>query len=192
VSPLRSRVPPEAPPPFEISRNLAKGGYPLLQVFPGFDSVPPFALYPFPARTTRAVLKRTSIQVIPDRTWMYVAPQEPSPWAKKYGWDPFVSATDCIVVGQKHLAKSRSMILYLDVLHEFLHILQREDGRELWDISKGYVGNPTEIEAYRFSVDEARRLGVSDSFLRRYLRVEWVSAKDHLRLLKSLGVPPQG
>lgn len=119
---------------------------------------------------------------------MYVAPRQPPPFAESVGWHPFTSPTDCIVVGRKHLAKSPSITLYLDILHEFTHILQRAEGRELWDISHGYVDSPTELEAYRFSLAEARRLKVPDSFLRSYLKVEWVSAKDHRKLLTNLGV----
>lgn len=183
---------PEAPASFRISRGLAAGNYPLLRVFPAFLDAPPFAAYPVPPRTARAVVRRTSIQVLEEDVWMYVAPYAAPPWAKKYGWNPHTSATDCIVVGRKHLDDSASIIVYLDVLHEFLHILQRNDGRELWDLSQGYVDSPTELEAYRFSVAEARRLGVPDSFLRSYLKVEWVNAKDHQKLLRNLGVAPRG
>lgn len=190
MSPARSRGPPEPPAPFQVTRELAVGSYPVLRVFPGFTEVPPFAKYPYPPERTRSTAKRTTIQIVDDQTWMYVAPHEVPPWAKTYGWTPYSTTSDCIVVGKKHLGESQAVILYLDVLHEFFHLLQRATGRELWDISKGYVDSPTELEAYRFSVDEARRLGVTDSFLRRYLRVEWVNAKDHRRLLSNLGVPP--
>jgi hypothetical protein len=136
------------------------------------------------------VAARTTIQLLPDRTWMYVAPHEIPPWATQYGWKPFASPRDCIVVGRRHLARSRATVLYLDVLHEFFHLLQRAAGRELWDISHGYVDSPTEVEAYRFSVEEARRLGLTDTLLRKYLKVEWVSPKEHRRLLKNVGVSP--
>jgi len=179
---------PDPPRPFSVNGELSPGGYPLLDAFPGFTEVEAFGRYPFPRRRTLAVARRTTIQVIRDRTWMYVAPHEIPSWAKEYGWTPFASATDCIVVGRYHLAKSRPAVLYLDILHEFLHLLQRADGRELWDVSNGYVDSPTELESYGFSVAEARRLGVPDSLLRRYLKVEWVSAADHRRLLKNLDV----
>ena len=181
---------PEAPSPLEIARRSSVGNYPMFEVFSGLAEVPPFTEYPMPARRVRAIAEGTTIQVIPDDTWMYVAPHEVPSWAKKFGWTPFSTPTNCIVVGRRHLARSRSAILYLDILHEFFHILQREEGRELWDLSKGYVDSPTELEAYRFSVKEARRLGIPDSYLRSYLKVEWVGAKDHLRLLRNLGVNP--
>ncbi len=192
--PVRKPPPglPEAPPPFRIARNLPPGNYPLSLVFPGFLDALPFSKYPGPANRTWAIAEGTSIQIVDDESWMYVAPRVPPPFAEEVGWKPHTSRTNCIVVGRRHLVESPSITLYMDIYHEFFHILQREDGRELWDDAYDYVDSPTELEAYRFSLAEARRLGVPDSFLRHYLEVEWVSPADHLRLLKNLGVelPP--
>jgi hypothetical protein len=120
--------------------------------------------------------------------WMYVAPHELPPFAKEVGWSPHTDAGNCIVVGRKHLAESPAITLYMDIYHEFFHILQRDAGRELWDEDRAYVDSPTELEAYAFAIAEARRLGAPESFLRHYLEVEWVSPTDHRRLLKNLGV----
>jgi bifunctional DNA-binding transcriptional regulator/antitoxin component of YhaV-PrlF toxin-antitoxin module len=125
------------PPPFEISRELGPGNYPLLKVFPGFTEVPPFARYPADPRKRRSLARGTTVQVVDERAWMCVAPIAAPPWATKYGWNPFTSPTDCIVVGRRHLAKSPSIALYLDILHVFCHIVQRDAGRELWDITQG-------------------------------------------------------
>ena len=190
--PVRKTPPglPEPPAPFRISRELPPGNHPLTTVFPGFLEAPPFAKYPGPADRTRAIAEGTSVQIVPDETWMYVAPHAVPPFAEEAGWKPHTSRTNCIVVGLKHLSESPSITLYMDIYHEFFHILQREAGRELWDEAHDYVDSPTELEAYRFSIAEARRLGVPDSFLRHYLEVEWVSPTDHLRLLRNLGVGP--
>ena len=53
------------------------------------------------------------------------------------------------------------------------------------------MDRPTEVEAYAFSVAEARRLGVPDSYLREDLSVAWVGKADSLRLLRHLGVTPK-
>lgn len=179
---------PEPPPPFRIARTLPPGNYPLTTVFPGFTEAVLFPKYPGPPEQIRATAEGTSIQVVPEDVWMYVAPFV-APWfADEVGWKPVTSRTNCIVVGRKHLSESPSITLYMDIYHEFFHILQRAEGRELWDEAHDYVDSPTELEAYRFAIAEARRLGVQESFLRQYLEVEWVSPKDHLRLLKNLGV----
>ena len=181
----------EPPREFRIERGLPPGRHRLLSVFPGLDEVPPFSRYPGTAKLRRELAQSTVVELVRSPTWMYVAPHEPPPFAKDYGWNPVLSDTDCIVVGRRHLVKSPAMTLYLDVLHEFYHVFQRHAGRNLWDITNGYVGSPTELEAYRFAVAEARRLLVSDAFLRDYLKVEWVTSKDHARLVKTLGISPK-
>jgi hypothetical protein len=99
------------------------------------------------------------------------------------------SRDDEIVVARNHLANSPMMDVYLDVIHEFLHILQRKQGRALWLGSRiPYVDRPTEVEAYSYSVVEARRLGVPDTYLRKYLEVPWVRKSEYLRLLRNVGV----
>jgi hypothetical protein len=82
------------------------------------------------------------------------------------------------------------MILYLDIYHELCHIVQRRDGANLWEPGVGYVERRTEIDAYRFVVEEAKGLGVPDDYLREYLKVEWISDKEHEQLLEAVGVPP--
>ncbi len=179
-----------APPDgLQIERSLRPGRYKLLKVFRGLDRVPPFSHYPGTAEQRRDRARQTWVEVVRDPTWMYVAPQTVPSFAKEVGWKPVTSDTDCIVVGRRHLSSSPAITLYLDVLHELFHVFQRRAGRNLWDISNGYVGSPTELEAYEFAVKEAKRLRVSDAFLRDYLKVEWIDSKDHSRLLKTLGIP---
>lgn len=178
----------ELPEGVQIARALRPGRHPLLEVFPGLDKAPPFQKYPCSARVRRDLGRKSSVEVARRRgEWMYVAPHEVPPNAPKQ-WRPVTSPDDCVVVSGEHLRKSPALVLYLDILHELYHLLQRKEGRELWDETYEYVDRPTEVEAYRFSVQEARRLGVSDRFLREYLRVVWVTPKDHRRLLKNVGV----
>ena len=176
------------PPEFAFDRTVAPGRYPLLDVFPGLERTPPFAKYPGPAAKRRRIVRGTSVEVIRGSVWMYVAPHELPPFAKAVGWKPVMSASDCIVVGRRHLARSPAITVYLDILHELFHVFQRRAGRDLWDITKGYAGSPTELEAYRFALDEARRLGAGDRYLRKYLEVDWIDAKEHARLVRNLGV----
>ena len=179
----------EPPSDFSVTRTVSIGRHPLLRVFPGLDCVPPFEQYPAVAAERRHVARATSIAIVGGPTWMYVAPHEVPAFAKAVGWKPVTSASDCIVVGRRHLAKSPAITLYLDILHELFHIFQRRAGRELWDVSKGYADSPTELEAYAFAVREARRLGASHRYLREYLEVDWIDRKEHARLVKNLGIP---
>ena len=123
---------------------------------------------------------------------MYVAPRRTPPEVRSSGFRMVETRADEIVVARAHLANSPTMDVYLDIIHEFLHILQRKQGRELWPgVKFPYVDRPTEVEAYAFSIAEARRLGVPDTYLREYLQVTWVSRSDYRRLLRNLGVSPK-
>ena len=182
---------PPAPSGFRVAREIAVGRHPLLTVFPGLDRLgPAHRIHPDPERRSR-LFRGTKIEVVDQDMWMYVSPWKIPPFARRRGWTPVLSpGEDCIVVGQGHLRDSAEMILYLDIFHELCHILQRHDGANLWKPGLSYVERTTEVEAYRFVVDEARSLHVPDDYLREYLKVEWISAKEHEQLLEAVGVPP--
>ncbi|MCI4348161.1 MAG: hypothetical protein L3J97_06050 [Thermoplasmata archaeon] len=185
-----SFVVPEPPAGFRIERALGRGRHPILTVFPGLDKLAT-AEHLQPERKKRAhLLRSTEIELVEEDMWMYVAPWEIPPTARGR-WDPVVTpGADCIVVGLGHLRESPAFTLFMDIFHELRHILQRRGGAKLFDGGVSYVRRPTEVEAYRFVVDEARGLGVSDGFLRDYLRVEWIDDGEFLELLTAVGVPP--
>lgn len=93
-----------------------------------------------------------------------------------------------IVIGKKHLKSSEKKILYLDIIHELVHVKQQRQGLDLYDESYSYVDRPTEIEAYAIAVEEARRLGMDDREIFEYLHVEWISHDEHKRLASRVGV----
>lgn len=186
MAPARKSV--EPPAPFSIDRGLPPGRYPLSKVFPGLPKVPAFRSLGRKGDDP-SVLVGTKIEVVAQDMWMYVAPRDTPPFNPRRRFQMVISPEDCIVVGHSHLSESPAMIVYLDILHELTHILQRRRGMELWDPKFAYVDRPTELEAYEVAVQEGRRLGVSDAFLRDYLKVEWVSDTEFHRLLDHLGVP---
>jgi hypothetical protein len=93
-----------------------------------------------------------------------------------------------IVVNPKYLVSGREEYLYLDVIHELVHIRQFMEGRELFDRSYTYLERPTEVEAYQVTVREAKRIGMSADEIVEYLRVEWVTEQEFQRFLVSLGL----
>jgi len=93
-----------------------------------------------------------------------------------------------VVVGLEYLRTGDMKHLYLDVIHELVHVKQFLQGKELFDRAYSYVDRPTEIEAYQCCVEEGRRMGMPEHEIAEYLYVEWVSRRDHARLLKTLGV----
>lgn len=96
-----------------------------------------------------------------------------------------------IVIGLEHLQKSDKTVLYLDIVHELVHVKQQRDGLDLYDKSYSYVDRPTEIEAYLITVEEAKRLGMEPDEILDYLDVEWISPEEHLRLASNIGLRPQ-
>jgi hypothetical protein len=181
---------PDPPVGFTIDRKILSGRHPILKVFPGLDSLPTASHLQPESGKRKRLFAETQVELVDDDVWMYVSPWEIPPSARGR-WNPVVSpGTDCIVVGLGHLQESPAFTLFMDIFHELRHIQQRHAGAQLFGSGQSYVRRPTEVEAYRFVVEEARGLGVSDDFLRDYLRVEWIDDKEFLELLTAMGVPP--
>lgn len=181
---------PEPPAGFTIQRQLSSGRHPIFEVFPGIERIPTAAhLQPDPKKRTD-LLRATQVELVEDDIWMYVAPWE-IPESRRGRWNPVLApGADCIVIGLSHLRESPAFTLFMDIFHELKHVLQRRAGAQLFGSEESYVRRPTEIDAYRFVVDEARSMGVGDDFLRDYLRVEWINDGEFFELLSAVGVPP--
>jgi len=93
-----------------------------------------------------------------------------------------------LMVNARYLNSGNKVDIYLDVIHELYHVKQFMEGRELFDSRYDYIERPTEVEAYRYTVQEARRLGLSDERICQYLKTEWMSDSDLKRLAKALDV----
>ena len=93
-----------------------------------------------------------------------------------------------LVVSSRYLNKGDKIDIYLDLIHELVHIKQLLDGKNLFDSKYSYVDRPTELEAYTYTVKEARRLGLSDKRILSYLETEWISSVDLKRLAKAVKV----
>ena len=98
------------------------------------------------------------------------------------------SASGHLVVSARYLHSGDKLDIYLDIIHELCHVRQLREGKELFDPRYSYVERPTEIEAYRYTVQEARRLGLSDERICEYLRTEWMSDEDLKVLAKAVNV----
>lgn len=98
------------------------------------------------------------------------------------------SSTGHLVVNTRYLRNGDKLDIYLDLIHELYHVRQLMEGRELFDPRYSYVERPTEIEAYCYTVKEARRLGLSDERICEYLKTEWMSDRDLKFLAKAVNV----
>lgn len=96
-----------------------------------------------------------------------------------------------IVISKSYLKNGNKTDIYLDLIHELCHVKQFMEGKELFDPHYEYVDRPTEIEAYRYTVHEARRIGMAEDRICHYLKTEWMTDKDFKRLAKSVEVNSQ-
>lgn len=101
------------------------------------------------------------------------------------------SSNGHLVVSARYLNSGDKVDIYLDLIHELYHVRQLMEGKELFDPRYSYVQRPTEIEAYRYAVQEARRLGLSDERICEYLKTEWMNDRDLKLLAKALNVTCQ-
>ncbi|MGZ4849918.1 MAG: hypothetical protein ACXV2C_00900 [Candidatus Bathyarchaeia archaeon] len=93
-----------------------------------------------------------------------------------------------LVISKNYLNNGDKTDIYLDLIHELCHVKQYMEGKELFDPRYDYVDRPTEIEAYCYAVQEARRIGLSEERISCYLKTEWMSENDLRRLAKSVNV----
>ena len=152
-----------------IEREVGPGTVPFCDVFKGFERVQ--AVEAIFGAETEKILSELNVEVADGRGYMHIDAEKGS-----------------IVVNSKYLREGEEMHVYLDVIHELVHIKQHREGKELWDRRFAYVDRPTEIEAYRAAVKEAKRIGLGGDDLVEYLKVEWVAEGDFLRMLRTLGV----
>ena len=152
-----------------IERRAKIGVHPFTGVFGGFERVR--AVRAIFGPDTENILGGLSVEVVRRRGYMKINDHKGS-----------------IEISASYLKQGNEVDVYLDVIHELVHIRQLREGRELWDRRYEYVDRPTEIEAYKAAVKEARRLGMSEIDVAQYLRVEWISEETFERFLRNVGV----
>jgi len=152
-----------------IERNATLGHSPFLRIFGGFEKVK--AVRAIFGHRTDDVLGKLSVEVTDSRGYMRINDKKGS-----------------IVINAKYLKEGKEIDVYLDVIHELVHIRQHHEGKELWDKDYKYIDRPTEIEAYKAAVSEARRLGLSEEQVVEYLKVEWIPEEEFRSFLENVGV----
>jgi len=107
-------------------------------------------------------------------------------WIGGYMW--VNSSNGHLVISSDYLSNGNRVDIYLDLIHELVHVKQFMEGKELFDAHYAYTERPTEVEAYRVAVQEARRLGLSEERICEYLKTEWMSEQELRQLAKALKV----
>jgi hypothetical protein len=155
----------------KINRNITPGDYLLAEIFDGLQEVDILMRVFKTKEELDDVLVKTKVIVEESDHYMYVKNDDAS-----------------IVIGFRHLQNSDSKILYLDIVHELVHVMQQRQGLDLYNKSYAYVDRPTEIEAYEIAVLEAKNLGMNDEEILDYLLVEWITPEEHKRLATHVGL----
>jgi len=155
----------------KINRNITPGDYLLSEIFDGLQEVDILTKVFKTKEELEDVFLKTKVIVEESDHYMYVKNDDAS-----------------IVIGFKHLTNSELKILYLDIVHELVHVMQQRQGLDLYDKSYAYVDRPTEIEAYAIAVMEAKNLGMDNDEIFEYLHVEWITPEEHKRLATHVGL----
>ena len=95
-----------------------------------------------------------------------------------------------LTISARYLRDGDEREIYLDIIHELVHVKQFRNGIELHDNRFGYTNRPTEIEAYTHAVKEARRIGMTEKEIYEYLRMERMSEEDVKNLAAAVNVKP--
>ena len=156
--------------PVSIDRGASITLHPFLKHFKGFEKIG--AVRAIFGSKTEEVLGKLKVEFFSSRFWyMGVSDEDGS-----------------MLVSTHHLKGADLKILYLDVIHELHHVKQFQDGRPLFDPKYEYPDNPTEVEAYKYTVAEAIRIGMPEAEIVEYLKVEWMTPAQHKRLARRMGL----
>jgi hypothetical protein len=114
-------------------------------------------------------------------------------FSSKWGYMGVSDEDGHLLVSAHYLRTGKPRDVYMDVIHELVHVKQFQDGRKLFPEGFEYSTAPTEIEAYKVCIAEGRRLGMDDRELFEYLKVEWMDEGELRRLTRNVGVraPPR-
>jgi hypothetical protein len=93
-----------------------------------------------------------------------------------------------LIVSADYLKNGDIVDIYLDIIHELVHVRQFLEGKNLFDENYEYIERPTEIEAFRVAVEEAKRLGLDDGRICQYLKTEWITEEDLKKLTETLNI----
>jgi len=154
-----------------INRSLELGEYSFLEAFPGFEKLR--AVREIFEDDTPEILRKVKIVLDPREGYLHVDNEDGT-----------------IYMSQPYLKNGEEVYIYLDLIHELVHVKQFMQGKELYDMRYEYLERPTELEAYRVGVKEARRLGLTDEQIADYLRVDWVNEDEFAEFLKKMKVNP--
>lgn len=157
----------------QIERDAPTKLYPFQRFFKGFEKLPPI----------RELFGPQAAKVL--------AQQKVEFFSARFGYMGTSDVDAHLIISSKYLKTGEFRSVYLDIIHELCHVNQFRHRKPLFYPKLSYVDAPSEIEAYTFTVKEGKRIGMSDQQLLDYLKVEWISAAEHRRLARHVGLAPK-
>lgn len=154
----------------EIRRNASPILFPFKDYFRGFEKLP----------VVRGIFGERTDEVISNLEVEF--------FSSKWGYMSTSEVDGHLIISSYHLKNSDFETVYLDIVHELCHVKQFMDGRELFDARYSYVDSPIEIEAYRTTVEEAKRIGFTEERIREYLKVDWITEEELFKLISNIGL----
>ncbi len=153
-----------------IERSAQITLHPFTEYFKGFERVE--AIKALFGEQTERVLENLKVEF----------------FSSKFGYMSVSDEDGHLLISVHHLKNADLKVVYLDIVHELCHVKQFMDGRQLFNSEFEYVDSPIEIEAYKITVEEAKRIGLSRDEILEYLRIEWINEEQHKRLVESVGL----
>jgi len=153
----------------KITREVPVATYQFTDYFKGFDRIE--AVKKIFGNDTEKMLQEIRVEFAGMRSYMGVSPVDGH-----------------ILMSARYLKEGDIIDIYLDIIHELVHVRQFMEGRELFDDHFSYVERPTEIEAYHHAVEEARNLGLSEERICEYLKTEWMTEDEFKQLAEAVNV----
>ena len=156
---------------FRIKKNAGLGEYKFTQIFMGVENSQTLLRVFGSMGNTLKIIHHLKLRIV-DSDW--------GVWLDHN--------TGAICVGIKYLTSAKASYLYLDVVHVLVHVKQFLDGKDLFDQTFEYVDRPTELEAYRMTVAEARRVGMNETEILNYLRMDAADDSELGKLMDRIGI----
>ena len=153
-----------------VQRQAPTKLYSFTRFFQGFEKIP--AIRELFGPRTDEILRREQVEF----------------FSTRFGYMGTSDDDGHLLINTRHLHDSPFEVVYLDLVHELRHVKQFRDGKPLFYPKLSYVDAPSEIEAYRFTVAEGRRIGMSERALFDYLKTEWMTDAEHRRLARRCGL----
>jgi hypothetical protein len=148
--------------------------YPFTRFFQGFEKVD--AIRTLFGKDTSKVLRKQKVEF----------------FSARFGYMGTSDVDGHLIISNRYLKTGAFRDVYLDIVHELCHVNQFRRHKRLFYPKLSYVDAPSEIEAYKFTVKEGRRIGMTDKELFDYLKVQWISPAEHRRLARHVGVSATG